>query len=438
LKTFKIITLLFITILSSCVKEDVDNEFVVEPVKTSNLAISSINPISGPKDTTVTITGTDFSPNITSNKVTINGLECNIISASDKILNVIIPRGAGTGNIVVTVGGNTQQGPVFNYQVTPSVVTTLAGNGMEGYVDGVGTAAQFFFQFGVTVDANDNVFVADSSNKKIRKITPTGLVSTFAGSSEGSTDGNGISAQFKDPFGIKIDLNGNLYVADIDDHRIRKITPTGVVTTLAGSTEGFAEGTGSNAQFKSPRGVAVDASGNVYVADSDNHRIRKINPAGLVTTFAGSGISGSDDGIGTAAQFSGPFDVAVDISGNVYVADFGNYKIRKITPTGVVTTVAGSTVGYADGTGTAAQFDGPRGIIVDTNGNIYVTDNSKIRKITQSGMVTTLAGSTTGGFLDGIGTAAQFRLSGGIAIDKNGNLYVADVFNHSIRKITQD
>jgi uncharacterized protein (TIGR03437 family) len=162
--------LLFITMLSSCVKEDVDNEVVVEPVKTSNLAISSINPISGPKNTTVTITGTDFSPNITSNKVTINGLECNIISASDKILNVIIPRGATTGNITVNVGSNTQQGPVFTYEVTPSVVSTLAGNGVGAFLDGTGTGAQFYNLQGVSVDNDGNVYVGDCSNNRIRKI----------------------------------------------------------------------------------------------------------------------------------------------------------------------------------------------------------------------------------------------------------------------------
>ena len=320
-------------------------------------------------------------------------------------------------------------------EAVPFMVTTLAGSS-AGYMDGTGTAAQFSSPSGVAVDSSGNVYVADSVNHRIRKISPAGGVTTLAGSSAGNNNGTGTAAQFNFPFGVAVDSSGNVSVADYSNQRIRKISHAGVVTTFAGSSPGYVDDTGTAAKFYNPVGVAVDSSGHVYVADTFNHRIRKISPTGVVSTLAGSS-SGYADGTGTAAQFDDPFGVAVDSSGHVYVADKDNHRIRKIDPTGVVSTLAGSSSGYADGTGTAAQFDDPRGVAVDSSGNVYVADkdNHRIRKISPTGVVATFAGSSQG-YMDGTRTAAQFNFPFGVAVDSSGYLYVGDTSNHRIRKIS--
>jgi sugar lactone lactonase YvrE len=320
-------------------------------------------------------------------------------------------------------------------------VSTLAGS-TEGFMNAtIGTEAQFYKPTDVAVDAVGNVYVADYDNHKIRKISPAGAVTTLAGGNQGFLDATGTAAQFNNPYGIALDAAGNVYVADYGNHKIRKITPAGLVTTVAGTTRGFADGAGlTAAKFNNPNGLAVDTAGNVYVADYGNNRIRKISPTGDVSTLAGSDSRGFLDATGTAALFSSPYDVDIDVTGNVYVADYDNRKIRKITPLGVVTTLAGTTPGFADGEGlTAAQFNDPTGVAVDAAGNVYVADydNHKIRKISPTGAVTTLAGSTSG-FLDGTATAAQFSNPNGVALDAAGNVYLVDTGNHRIRKITQD
>ena len=294
----------------------------------------------------------------------------------------------------------------------------------------------------MAVDGDGNLYVLDSANHTIRKVTPAGEVTTFAGSgSSGSDDGTGTAASFNNPTGVAVDGDGNLYVADTYNSTIRKVTPAGVVTTFAGSgSYGSDDGTGTAASFANPRGVAVDGDGNLYVADTNNHSIRKVTPAGVVTTFAGSGSSGSDDGTGTAASFNEPQGVAVGGDGNLYVADIYNHSIRKVTPAGEVTTFAGSgSSGSDDGTGTAASFNYPRGVAFDGDGNLYVADagNRTIRKVTPAGEVTTLAGSAgSQGSINGIGPAARFVYPTGVAFGGDGNLYVIDSNDSKIRKVT--
>jgi sugar lactone lactonase YvrE len=269
-----------------------------------------------------------------------------------------------------------------------------------------------------------------------------GTATTFAGSISfnGPTNGIGPAASFYLPTGLVVDATGNVYVADAGNNMIRKISPLGLVSTLAGSPiKGSQDGTGTAAGFQYPAAVAVDIAGNVYVADQGNNLIRKVTSAGVVTTLAGSGEVGHANGVGAAASFYDVIGVAVDASGNVYVSDQGNDLIRKITPDGTVTTFAGSgTSGSADGTGTAASFNTPAGITIDASGNLYVADefNQKIRKITPAGVVTTVAGTGATGDANGPVAASTFNYPAGVAIDANGIIYVADHSNNIIRAIS--
>ena len=334
-------------------------------------------------------------------------------------------------------------------KITPAgVVSTFSGlAASNGSTDGTLAAARFNLPRGICADSAGNFYVADSYNQTIRKITAAGAVSTLVGSVAlaGTLDGSGAAARFNAPLGVATDSAKNVYVADTFNHTIRKITADGVVSTLAGlaGTSGSLNGTATAARFSAPYGVATDSAGNVYVADTNNNTIRKITPGGTVSTLAGTaGTFGSLDGTGAAARFDIPYSVAADSLGNVYVAERGSSTIRKITPAGVVTTLAGLSGppgGNIDGTGSSARFSSPNGVATDSAGNVYVadTDNQTIRKITPAGAVSTLAGmGGTPGSANGTGTAARFNYPTGVATDSAGNVYVADNGNHTVRKVT--
>ncbi len=343
-----------------------------------------------------------------------------------------------------TVGGHAYTLTCLGSSASAADTATLSVESAAGTT----ATARFNNPSALVVDGASNIFVADTTNNTIRKITPGNAVTTLAGvaGSAGTSDGTGAIARFNGPQGIAVDAAGTLYVSDTNSHTLRAVTPAAAVTTLAGlaGTVGADNGTSTAARFNSPFGAVTDSVGNIYVVDTASNTIRKVTAAGVVTTIAGTaGVTGSADGTGPAASFNSPRSIARDASNNLYIADFGNYKIRKIAAgTADVTTLAGgstSNVGNGDGTGSAARFYGPAGVACDSAGNIFVTDINAhtIRKITPAGMVTTFAGAFVNpGSADGTGTSAQFRIPSGIAADASDNLYVADTFNCTIRKIT--
>ena len=327
-------------------------------------------------------------------------------------------------------------------------VTTFAGSALAaGHADGTGASARFNGPKGIGTNGT-YLFVSDTQNHAVRKVTAAGVATTAAGNppQAGTIDGSGTSARFRAPAGAAV-IGDNVFVADTGNHTIRKITSAGTVTTPAGNpgVSGFADGTGTSGFFTSPQGIAAVGS-DLYVADSGNHAIRKVTSAGAVTTFAGStsGIPGLVNGTGTAARFDTPKGIATDGS-SLFVADTGNHAIRKIViATGVVTTLAGSGVaGFSNNpTGTSASFDSPEGIAV-VGSNLYVADtgNHAVRKVVNSlaAAVTTIAGAApptaASGYADGSGTSARFSSPRGIAA-VGSVLYLADTGNHAVRRIT--
>ncbi len=363
-------------------------------------------------------------------------------------------------------------------KVTPDgVVTTVAGRAWSaGADDGKGPAARFSWPSGAAQDRAGNLFVADAGNHTIRKVAPDGAVTTLAGSAgnSGGADGTGGKARFSSPSDVAVDGAGNVIVADRGNHAIRKVTPSGVVTTLAGGAgkAGRSDGAGGAARFNNPTGVAVDTLDHVYVADTGNQVIRKVIPGGEVTTLAGcAGMKGSADGAGSQARFNGPSALAVDVTGNLIVTDRDNHMIRRVTPEGVVTTLGGgpNRMSAAEGFGEAARFAQPSGVAVDSDGVVYVADtcNNRIaagywgagRKPVSAGTAGTDAGAApcveevgsepyawevfvglpgVAGSEDGRGGTARMRAPQGLAIGEDDTLYVVDGCDNTVRKITPD
>jgi sugar lactone lactonase YvrE len=321
-----------------------------------------------------------------------------------------------------------------------------AGSGI-GFTNGGAGDARFRFPYGVVADDDGTLYVTDRNNHCIRRMGTDGVVSTFAGSSTpGYLDGTGAAARFYFPSGITIDADGNLYVTEFGTHRVRRITPSGVVSTIAGSGPvsvdggGFANGTGTQARFNSPMGIARDVSGNLYVADVGNHCIRRITPQGFVSTYSGAE-AGYADGSLSAARFFYPYGMAIDAVGNLYVADTYNHRIRRISTDGEVTTIAGDgEPSFRDSSNALfARFRFPNQVYVDTEGNLLVADtyNHRIRILMEGGAYT-VAGGTPETYVDGSADVARFHSPAGLAGSLQNGLWVADESNHRIRRMACD
>jgi sugar lactone lactonase YvrE len=296
-----------------------------------------------------------------------------------------------------------------------------------------------------------NLYFCDTSNDCIRMVNPAGIISTVAGlpGVYGYTGDGGLAtaAQINGPYGIYFDGSGNFYFSDEGNEVIRKVDTSGIITTVAGNgTGGFSGDGGSalSAQFNAPRGIVIDASGNLYAADLGNSRVRKITAGGTISTFAGTGVLGytGDGGPAASAELYDPEGLALDSAGNLYIADWGDHVVRKVNTGGVISTVAGdNALGYSGdgGLATSAQLDEPLGVAVDGSGNLYIADtgNSVIRMVNTAGIISTVAGNHTPGYSGdgGPATAASFDFPNAVAVDGSGVLYIADTQNDRIRKL---
>ena len=352
----------------------------------------------------------------------------------------------GEGNLYIADAPNDRIRKVDS----TGTITTIAGGGGFGEDGGPATQVLLNLPYGVAVDGTGNLYIADTNSDRIRKVDSTGTITTIAGTGERGFSGDGgpaTQASLNSPFGVAVDGAGNLYIADQYNNRIRRVDSTGTITTIAGTEErGFGGdgGPATQAPLFLPTGVAVDGAGNLYIADASNHRIRRVDSTGTITTIAGTGERrfGGDGGPAIRAQLDAPSGVAVDGAGNLYIADVGNHRIRKVDSTGTITTFAGTGergFGGPGGPAVQAQLDAPSGVAVDEAGNLYIADhnNNSIRRVDSTGTITTIAGTEERGFSGDGGPAIQARLSlpYSVAVDSAGNLYIADASNHRIRRV---
>ncbi|WP_161991993.1 IPT/TIG domain-containing protein [Flagellimonas algicola] len=421
-----------------------DDPVVLEPT------LSSVAPVTGPKHTEVVITGENFGTDATKVSVSFNGTPGEVLGVTDTEVTVRVPVGANTGPITMEVDGFDLTGPEFVYELTYTVETFAGTPWEEGYEEGSGTAAKFDEPNDLVMDSRGNIFVVDRGNNAIRKIDPEGVVTTFT-----SKGGPGNEEEFYIPEGLAIDGDDNIYVADSGNNRIVMIDPNGVWSIIAGSNgSGYVNGAVDVALFNNPVAILVgeDAGDKVlYVSDSNNHAIRRISlddDQYTVSTYAGPGPEidqreGYMDGGLSEARFSGPWGMAKSGDGTILLVDFDNNRIRSIDQdAGTVGTFAGSDRGYVtDVPRLEARFYDPSDVSVAGDGTIYIADagNYCIRRIDPDGHVTTIAGDPdVNGYKDGPGAGAKFNYALGVLHGGEGEIYVADTYNHVIRKIIID
>jgi len=396
--------------------------------------------------------------------VTVNNAFGSVTSAS-ATLNVVFISEPPASQIVtagatVLLSFSLSSSGAFSYQwqlngtnlPVSGLITTVAGNGTPGYSGdgGAATNAELRSAFGVTADATGNLFIVDGANQRIREVGTNGIITTVAGNGTAGYAGDGgtaTNARLDLPYGVAVDAFGDLFIADTDNNRIREVTTNGVITTVAGNGgEGFSGdgGAATNAELNHAAGVAVDSAGDLFIADEYNARIREVGTNGNITTVAGTGHWGysGDGGAATNAEFNYATGVAVDSAGNLFIADSGNNRIRRVDPNGIITTVAGNgTRGYSGdgGAATNARLTNPSGVAVDAFGDLFIADtgNDHVREVTVNGVITTVAGNGTPGYSGDGGTATNARLlaPSGAAVDAFGDLFIADSGNSRVREV---
>lgn len=338
------------------------------------------------------------------------------------------------------------------FSASAQIINTVAGTGVQGYSGdgGQATAADLDAPFGVCTDAAGNLYISDYNSNRIRKVNAAGVISTIAGNGTAGYSGDGgqaTAAEINMPSGITVDDTGNVYIADWGNGRIRKVNTVGIISTVAGTgTAGFSGdgGPATAAEINVGGDVAFDGSGNMYICDDGNYRIRMVNTAGIISTVAGTGVIGysGDGGPATDAELSYPVGVCADAAGNIYISDNGSYTVRMVNTSGIISTLAGTgTMGYTGdgGPATAAEVGIVEGISVDVLGEVYVSDmsNLRIRMINTGGIISTVAGNGNIGYSGDGGPATNAELSFpvGVYINNLGNLYIADQSNSRVREV---
>lgn len=404
--------------------------------------LTGFSPLSGKKGTVIKIQGKHFGNDVSKVSLQINGLKATINAVTDAEITAVVPDRCGLGKLVLSVNSKeVSSAAAFRYQYT--VKTSYFSGGEPGFENGTPQKSKFGTLYNIATDSKGIMFAADLGNSMVRRIETDGSTSTVAGASQGGFgDGKGNQALMKFPIGIELAPDGSIFVADHENHAIRKVLPDGTLVTVAGHPDrpGLIDGNLATAQFKRPYGVKLDKTGILWICDTENGLIRKLSPDGQVTTFAGS-TPGYADGKLRDAKFYMPSYLNFDENGNIFIADKHNHCIRKITSDGMVTTFAGmpTHTGYRDGEAGQAMFNQPCNIQIDKLGNLYVNDlwNHCIRLVYPDGYVTTLAGKGgTEGYKEGPGENALFKHPQGCTLDKDGNLFVTDSANQRIRKLT--